>query len=453
MLPHFVDRERELEFLESIYRESGFNLVVLYGRRRVGKTELIRKFIEKKRGCYVLLTNESVRENLGYVKEGLAKALGKDHYRILEVDSFYQLFRAVEFDEDRIIIALDEFPYLLELNRGLLSTFQKIVDEILSRTNVMLILCGSSMSMMENEVLGYRSPLYGRRVRAWKVQPFTFDTVYSIIGDIEEAAKVFFTFGNIPYYLSLYDQRTSLEKNIRETILTKGAPLYDEPLILLRQEFRQARTYQVILKYISLGYRSLGKLCSATGMDRSNLSKYLSTLIEMGIVEHVLPFGRRRGGIYEISDPFVDFWFRYVAPHRSALEIGDVDTVLGAFRSDQDRYFGHRFERLVLELLERKTFPELAMYGEFSRWWHKGEEIDIVGRRGDSLLLCECKWGQRVDGKELLNRLREKASSLHWDEELEYALFARSFTTRPEGAHVYSFGEIEERLSAAAKHD
>ena len=446
VIPQFVDRERELEYLGKIYEKRGFSLVVIYGRRRVGKTALIKEFLKEKKGCYVLLTNESVRENIKYLKECLAESLGKEYYRKLEVENLYDLFRYVEFGDEKFVIVLDEFPYLLEIRRGLLSVFQKIVDEILSNKNVMLILSGSSLSMMENDVLGYRSPLYGRNVNAWKLQPFDFKTIYKIFGDIEQAAEVFFIFGNIPYYLNFYDASKSLEENIRDSVLTKGIGLYDEPLILLREEFRESRIYRLILKYLSLGYRTVGKLCSATGMDKSNISKYLDTLKETGLVEQIIPFGKKRGSIYEISDPFMDFWFRFVYPHRGDLELGNVEKVLSIFRREKNQYFGQKFEKLIMHLLQQGIFPELRDYGGFTRWWHKGTEIDIVGLKEDTLLLGECKWKDGVDGARVLNELKDKVRGIGWKGKIEYAIFARSFASEPTEAHTYSLEDIENLL-------
>ncbi len=446
MIPQFVDRSRELDYLEKIYGKKGFSLVIIYGRRRVGKTTLLKEFIKNKKGCYILLTNESIKENIKYFKNCLAESLGKESYRKLDVDNFYDLFSYVEFGNEKFIIVFDEFPYLLDIEKGILSTFQKIVDEILSEKNVMLILSGSSISMMENDVIGYRSPLYGRNLNIWKVQPFDFKTIYKMFGDLNIAINAYFIFGNIPYYLNFYDPSKSLEMNIQESILTKGFGLYDEPLILLREEFRESRIYRLILKYISLGYQSIGKLCSVTGMDKSNLSKYLDSLKETGLVDHIVPLGKRRGGIYEISDPFMDFWFRFVYPYRSDLEIGNAKIVLSVFEKEKDLYFGKKFERLILDLLKQGTFPELKDFKDFTKWWYKDKEIDIVGINEDKLLLGECKWKENVNGKDVLNELKEKAKDLNWKGKIEYAVFSKSFSKRPENAYSYDLADIEKFL-------
>jgi len=441
----FIDRDRELGYLNEIWKEKGFSLVVLYGRRRVGKTELLKKFLERKRGTYILLTNESLRENIKYIKDALAESLREEYIRKLEVENLYDLFKLVRFGEERFIIVLDEFPFLIEVNPGILSVFQKIIDEILSKTNVMLILCGSSLSMMEQDVIGYRSPLYGRRVNIWKVQPFDFRIIYDVTKDIDKALEIYFIFGGVPYYLSFYDKSTSLEENIKRIVLTKGRNLYDEPLILLREEFRESRIYRLILKYLAIGYRSLGKLCSATGMDKGNLSKYLDTLQETGIVEHVLPYGKRRGGIYEISDHFMDFWFRFVYPHRAELEMGNADAVMRAFNRERDVYFGYKFERLIRELLAMKLFPELVKYSHVSKWWKREEEIDIVASSDESLLLGECKWSENVDAEKIVRRMKN-IRGIPWKGKMEYAVFARSFKKRSGEAYNYDLEDIEDIL-------
>ena len=166
MIPHFINRERELEYLENLYKQKEFKLVVLYGRRRVGKTELIKHFLKGKEGTYLLATDESVGENIKEFKNKFFELTKKDYFLKIETENFHDLFKylADEIGERRVVIAIDEFSYLLNLNKGLLSAFQKIIDELLKKTKIMLILCGSSLSIMENDVLGYRSPLYGRDV-------------------------------------------------------------------------------------------------------------------------------------------------------------------------------------------------------------------------------------------------------------------------------------------------
>ncbi len=447
MLQQFADREEEMAFLEEIYSEGGFTPVVIYGRRRIGKTSLIKHFIEGKEGCYMLMTSDGMKENLRYMKECFAELLKKEYFISLDED-MYGLFRhfADEIGDKRVVLAMDEFPYLMEVKKGILSVFQKIFDEVLVNSNIMLILSGSSLSMMENDLLGYRSPLYGRKMRVWKLSPFAFKEIYRIFGDLETAMKVYFVFGNIPYYLSFYDPSIPLEENIEKNVLKKGAPLYDEPLILLRQEFRESRTYRLILKYLSLGYRSLGKLCSATGMDKGNISRYLETLKETGIVEHILPYGRLRGGIYEISDPFMRFWFRFVYPYRHELELGITDGIINRFKSRKMEFFGHNFEFLIREFLSMGYIKSLGAFGDVRRWWHKDVEIDLMGIRGETAIFVECKWKEDVDCEKVMENLRKKAEKVGWDGEAMYAVFAKSF--RKKGDGCFDMNDIENSIKS-----
>lgn len=457
MLPLFVNRKKELEYLEQIYSKNRFSLVVLFGRRRVGKTELIKKFIENKDSAYILATDESTEENIKEFKSHFAKITKKDYFLSIN-ESFNGLFKhlADEIKDKKTVIVIDEFPFLLNLNPGFLSTFQKIIDESLKDTKIMLILSGSSMSIMENDVLGYKSPIYGRQTNSWKVTPFQFSHVYEWISDFDKSIEAYFTFGNIPYYLSFFDKKKNIVENIKDSMLTKGMELYDEPLTLLRQEFKESRTYRHILKYISLGYRTSGKLCSATGIDKSNLTKYLSTLEETHIIKHILPLGMTRKGIYEIEDPFFKFWFRFVYANRDSLEIGRYDDILNLIRKEKDAYFGQCFERLIIELLFAYVFDELKTYKTIERWWHKDKEIDVVALNESTkeILFGECKWQNNVDAKKIIYELAQKSPFVDWhnEERIEsYALFAKSFSKRIsdfEGKKVFCFDlkDIENAL-------
>ena len=458
MIPKFYDRENEIRFLNDIHSSNKFSLVVIYGRRRVGKTELLKHFLKGKRGIYFLSVDESIEENIKSLRQKFAELTGKEYFLHLETKSFYDLFKhlANEMKNERIAIIIDEFPYLLYLNRGLLSLFQKIIDEILIDSRIMLILCGSSMSVMESDVLGHKTPLYGRNVNPWKLLPFDFRTVLKIHGDIRQAIEAYFVFGGIPYYLNFYDRSKNIFENIKTNLLTKGRNLYDEPFILLRQEFRESRVYRLILKYISLGYRSLGKICSSTGMDKSNIMKYLSTLQELGIVKHVLPLGMKRKGVYEIVDPLFRFWFRYIYPHRDILEMGNIDEVERIIRKDLNSYFGLCFEHLIEELLAKKQIADLSGFRRVSRWWHRDMEIDLVALNEQSreILFAECKWQDRVNAERVVEELFEKSRHVEWNSEgrkESFAVFAKSFARKTEefrGRRVFCFGlkELERAL-------
>jgi len=216
MIPKFINRKQELGFLERLYEKKGFKLFILYGRRRVGKTELLKHFLENKNGTYILATDENLEENIKEFKNKFYELTKKDYFLKLELSSFYDLFKYLieELKNKKTIIVIDEFSYLLNLNKGLLSTFQKIADELLKNSEIMLVLCGSSLSIMENDVIGYKSPLYGRDISSWKLMPFDFNIVYGIVNKINDSMKVYFIFGGIPYYLGFYNEKDELFANI-----------------------------------------------------------------------------------------------------------------------------------------------------------------------------------------------------------------------------------------------
>jgi AAA+ ATPase superfamily predicted ATPase len=435
MIQHFVNRTVELEFLERKYSEKASNLIIIYGKRRVGKTEIIKKFLQNKKGIYILCTMDSMEENIKETKQKFYELTGKEYFLKLETRSFFDLFKylAEELKETKTAIIIDEFPYLIELEKGVVSVFQKIWDEVLADTKIFLVMCGSSIGMMETEVLGYRSPLYGRRTGDWKVESLKFSDIRHFFKNynIEELVKIWSVCGGVPFYLAKMDPALSVEQNIRQKILRKGEVLYNEPMVLLKEEFREPKTYTLILKYLSLGYNTHGELSTVTGIEKGNLSKYLSVLEETRIIKYVLPLGQRRRGIYEIDDRFFNFWFRFVYPNLSDLEIGLVDEVFSKISKDMNSYFGSSFESLIFEKIRLKEIQGISS-NEVRKWWYKDNEIDVVALNEDrkEILFCECKWKENVDADKVLRELKEKAKLVQWhnDERKEsYAIFARSF--------------------------
>lgn len=435
MIQLFVNRKVELEFLERKYSEDASNFIVIYGKRRVGKTELIKRFLRNKKGTYILCTIDSVEENIREMKQKFYELTGKEYFLKLETKSFFDLFKyaAEELKETKTAIIIDEFPYLIELDTGVVSVFQKVWDEALANTKVFLVLCGSSIGMMETEVLGYKSPLYGRRTGDWKVEPLKFVDIKHFFENYstEELIKTWSVCGGTPFYLAKMDSVLSVEENIKQKILKKGEVLYNEPMVLLKEEFREPKTYTLILKYISLGYNTHGELSSITGIEKGNLSKYLSVLEETRIIKYVLPLGQRRRGIYAIDDRFFNFWFRFVYPNLSDLEIGLVDEVFSKISKDLNSYYGASFESLIFEKIRLKEISGV-FFDEVRKWWHKDKEIDIVALNEEQkeILFCECKWKENVDAGKVLRELKEKAKFVQWhnDERKErYAIFARSF--------------------------
>ena len=454
MIQQFVDREVELEFLQKKYAEDAAQMIIIYGRRRVGKTELIKKFIHHKRSLYFLCTRDSLAENAKELKRKFYELTGKEYFLKLESTSFFDLFRYLldEINNERVILVFDEVPYLIEIEKGITSVFQKIWDELLKDQKIFLILCGSSIGMMETEVLNYKSPLYGRRTGEWKVEPFTFREIMKMFTfPIRECIKVWSVFGGTPFYLDQITPQLSVEENIKRKILTKGEILYNEPKILLRQEFREPRIYKLILKYLSLGYNSHGELTSVTGIEKGNISKYLSVLEETRLIKHVLPLGKRKRGIYTINDTFFNFWFRFVYPNLSDLEIGLVDDVFSRISSHINAYYGLMFEQLVLNLIKTSDIYIPFSLHEVKKWWYKEREIDIIALNTETkeILFAECKWRDNINAEKILFDLKEKAQHVTWfnNARKEYfAVFAKSFYKRSENCLCFDLHDLEKML-------
>ncbi|MCK4613494.1 MAG: ATP-binding protein [Thermoplasmata archaeon] len=430
MKQRFIDRYRELEFLEQKYREKGPQLIVIYGRRRIGKTELIREFLKQKNGAYIYCTTESFRENMRTFAMKFQELTGKRYFE--EARSLEYLFETLVdvIGEARVIIAIDELPYLVSVKPSVPSQLQKIFDETLTGSNIFLILCGSSIGMMERELLEYQSPLFGRKTGEWKLEPFTIrDIAHSTGLQVEPIFQRWSRFGGTPAYFiqSIEDMQMATRR-----LLTKGEPLYSEPLSLLREELREPRSYLQLLRYIASGITRQGKLQQLTGLDKGNVSRYLDILGSLGYVERVIPIGRKRGGQYRIKDPFFNFWFRYVYPNYSYLEIGQIEPVQDFIEKDMERYRGILFERFIEAMIREGTLDLKVAF--VSRWWHKEREIDLVGVGRDHAVFIEIKWQKlrRAESRRIIDRLREKVPHTGIDKANHvYGLICRD-TVKPE---------------------
>jgi len=395
----FIDRESELSKLEQLHRTGRAELFVLYGRRRVGKTELLREFCEGKRHLFFIATMSSDRDQLATFSQqiwGLTHAYTPDGFTF---PSWEAAFRALVDLPGRPTVVLDEFSYLIAGNKAIPSILQKVWDETLKDTKVFLILCGSYVGLMETEVLGYQAPLYGRRTGSLFLQPLdlpaaaAFFPGYSPIQQIEAWSVL----GGMPYYLQTFDSSEGLFANIRRHVLDTRGRLYNEPRLVLMEELREPRNYFSILRAI------------AQGRSRS------------------------KKGIYQFTDPFLRFWFRYVQPHMGSLELGLASAILAQrVRPTFNIYVGQAFEEAA-----RAHIARLALAGDLpflperiGSWWDRNAEIDLVaiGDAEQSIMLGECKWSSRPVGVNIWRDLKEKAQDLFVGrrfEHVHYVLFSK----------------------------
>lgn len=440
----FIDRTEELEFLEAEYARDSSSLVVIYGMRRVGKTELVVRFATGRPSVYYLSQKLDIEHQVEDFLEKTAEQLGTYQPKITKWDTALK-FIAQQI-EGKPVIIIDEVPYLIEGSSAVMSAFQAAWDLYLKDTNVMLVLLGSSIGMMENEVLGYRSPLYGRRSGQIRVEPLKFRHVRYFFPkkDAEEIVRIYGCLGGVPAYLSKFDQELHFIDNVNKNILHRATFLYDEASFLLKEELREPGNYELILEAISKGKNRVSEIANETGIPVHNIPKYLRVLIGLGFLSKQWPVALKKvrdiktGSIYALSDNFMIFWYTYVFPTRSMLEI-NREAVVSKIADSYDHYLGHIFEEIVKQfLIDLNAAGKLPFsFERIGRQWGKVQgkpknanayEIDLVALNEDSkeILFVECKW-QALNVKsarKILQDLKDKSISVQWQSEERKEYFA-----------------------------
>ncbi|HHG75514.1 MAG TPA: ATP-binding protein [Persephonella sp.] len=428
----FINREKELEILEREYRKKQSSFVVIYGRRRTGKTALIEKFLQNKHSIYFLADLQQEKLQLERFKNIAADSLNDQLLKSIEINDWETLFRYI-FQKDhkkKLIIAVDEFQYLAKVNKAVPSIFQSIWDSVLKDKNVMLILSGSLIGLMYDIALNYSSPLYGRRTAQIKLQPMSFFNFKKFF-KTENNDKIFQFYsviGGIPKYIELFDRKKNVFTNIRENILNKNSFLYEEPKFVLKDEVRDPVTYFSILQVISQGEHKIGKIASKLGIQTKNLTSFVEKLIELEVIERQVPVTERnpsksKKGLYFIKDNFFNFWFRYVFPYQSYLETEKYQFVLEKIKSEFNLYASLVFEKVSLDYLVQKAEIPFVIQ-KAGRWWEKDKEIDIVALGENEILFGECKYWERPVGIDVLNELIEKSRYLKWKDKNRKEYFA-----------------------------
>lgn len=440
----FIGRERELADLNRRYESGKFEFAVIYGRRRVGKTILINEFVKDKECILYSATETNAKQNLTELSRSIY-ALSDDYSNSESVFSSFQAAFETVFtiaEKRRIVFVIDEYPYLASCSKGVSSVLQLLVDRYHEKSKLFIILCGSSMSFMENQVMGYKSPLYGRRTCQYKIRPFEFFEARKYYSNFsgEDMAAIYGITGGIPLYMSLMNDRLSVEQNIKDNFLTPNAYLYEEPTNLIKQECRDASQYNSIISAIANGASRLSEICTKTDIDTSLASSYISKLIGMGIVKKELPYGadNSRKAIYALEDSMFRFWYRFVQDKTSVINRGFTDMVYKKIEPQFSGFMGAVFEEICTQymwklLADGKSPVEFTDLG---RWWgtdprtKKQTEIDIMGVSPDNdYLFGECKWtNEKVDLSVLENLVSR--SELFKCRGKHFYLFARSGFTK-----------------------
>lgn len=440
----FIGREKELSDLNKRYRSGRFEFAVIYGRRRVGKTTLINEFVKDKECIIYSATETNSRKNLIDLSKSIYAA-SSDFQDTSGMFTDFQAAIEAVFQiagNRRMIFVIDEYPYLASCTEGIASIFQIVIDRCHQRSKLFLILCGSSMSFMENQVMGYQSPLYGRRTCQYKIKPFEFFemTKYYKNASGEDLAVLYGITGGIPLYMSMMDDKLAIEDNIKDNFLTASAYLYEEPINLIKQECRDASQYNTIIGTIAQGASRLSEICSKTGIDTALATSYLNKLSGLGIVKKEIPYGvsSSKKSLYTVEDFMFRFWYRFIQDNISAINRGMRDQVYQRITSRLSDYMGSIFEEICKQYLWKLLSEGRAAvnFMDIGRWWgtdpktRQQAEIDIMGIEDkDTALFAECKWKNEKTDLQVLEKLID-CSKLFPYRRNHFYLFSKSGFTK-----------------------
>jgi AAA+ ATPase superfamily predicted ATPase len=436
----FLDREAELAALEQRYRSAGAELYVLYGRRRVGKTELLREFCQGKRYVFFVADLGTEASALAEFSRRVSEFAFGDPEVLPPFGSWDAAFGFVarHAAEERLVVVLDEFTYLIRANAAVPSILQRLWDTALRQTRLMLVLCGSYVGLMEKHVLAYDAPLYGRRTGQWQLQPLAFGDAIRLLPRYgpEDHVRAYGILGGVPLYLRQFDDGAALLDNVEQRVLSLGTFLYDEPRFLLLQELGEPHRHFSILEAIAAGRTRQNEIAQAAGIVPTSLPFYLDTLRALGLVEREVPATetqphKSKRGMYRILDPFFRFWFRFVYPNRSLIDRGVTGPVRQQVGAQLNHFLGPVFEDVCRDHVWRLAAADHLGFAAraVGRWWDDRTEIDVLAL-GDSIALVgECKWSERPVGTNVLDDLVAKAAAFRphgGGRTLRYALFARA---------------------------
>ena len=449
----FIDRKKEFERLQKSLNREKPQFIVVYGRRRIGKSTLIKKVMDFSRGDIYFLADKTsepsqrqlISATIDMTIEGFATA----NYPTWE-SLLLSLNRSIDH---RITVCLDEFPYLVKSCPALPSIIQKLLDD--KKLKYDLIICGSSQQMMQGFVLDSKEPLYGRADEIIKMKPIAPAFVSQALRcDAAQAVREYAVWGGVPRYWELRENYDSLYDAIEHLLLTSEGTLYDEPSKLLYDEMRDTVQASSILSFIGNGANKLSEIAARAEMQATDITPHLSRLKELGFINKEIPFGesekKSKKGLYHISDPLLRFHYRYVIPYRSLIELGNSQAVLNVFKNGENDYVSRTWEELCRNHITAHGLDGI-MYQMASRWWgsyyneekqqYLPVELDVVAESfdGKHLFLGECKWQEHIDAKEELSRLQTIVKGLPFtkDHEIHLGLFLKEIPQNPEVATIY----------------
>jgi len=447
----FIGRETELQFLNDAFNSDKAEFIMLYGRRRVGKTELLNEFCADKSCIFYTCREYTDRKQLQSFTD-------KIHSYKIKAFEYVDCFNNWEMAFSSVLqipttakklLVIDEFPYACKVNESIPSILQVLWDEKLRHENVMIILCGSAMSFIEKELLAEKNPLYGRTTGIYKMKPLPYSDAIKFFPNYspEDKLLAYSILGGVPHYLRQFNKNISLEENIKRNILRKGCTLYNEVEFLLKQELRETAVYNTIVEAIALGNNSFGDILNKTHLEKSKLSVYLKNLIEISIIEKESPAlatdktkNSSSKGSYILTDNFFRFWYAFAFRNLTDLENDDSDGVWSECIQDELHSFASKpFENICLDYLyllnKRKKLP--FRIHNASRYWGKTNqnvngklqsvnlEIDILApdAKKQNFIFGECKFTNEPFD---LHELKKLQSKVFVDGNIYFYLFSLS---------------------------
>lgn len=440
----FIGRQRELDALNKLYNNEGFQMMVLYGRRRVGKSTLLQKFIEGKKAVFYTAVRSNSQRNLKLLGDYVVEALAPEMMGI-SFESYESLFHWIgdRSKDERIVFIIDEFPYMAEQDKSLLSVLQKYIDREWQRGNMFFVLSGSSISFMEDEVLSEKSPLFGRRTSQLKLKAFNYREAAEFVPNysLEDKAVVYGVTGGIAKYLAMFDEHISLDDNIKSLFFADTGYLYEEPNNLLTQEFKNVALYNAIIEAVAAGRNRISTISDLTHMDQTQVAHAAANLVATGILRKdyaITDENNKRKVQYVLADNMFRFWYQFVSPG-----MGMIDYGRGAIyyekvvKKNINHYMGNVFEDMCRDYtMGVGSDGDLAcMVLKIGKWWgtnpaQKEEtDIDVVGLDtvNKQAVIGECKFKNELLDKGIFEQLVARKGLLDKKYQVvQYLLFSKS---------------------------
>ena len=448
----FIDRQKETDRLQTALIREKSQFIVIYGRRRIGKSTLIKKVMDSSRGDIYFLADKTSEASQRQLFSA-AVDVSFEGFSMASYPSWESLFVSLNRTIDhRIIVCLDEFPYLVKSCPSLPSILQKLIDN--KKLKFDLIICGSSQQMMQGFVLDSKEPLYGRADEIIKMSPIPPAFIGQALHcDARQAVREYAVWGGVPRYWELRNNYGSLYAAVWNLLLTPDGTLYDEPSRLLQDEMRDTVQASSILSFIGNGANKLSEIAARAERQATDITPQLSRLRELGFINKEIPFGesekKSKKGLYHIDDPLLRFHYRYVLPYRSLIELGNSQAVLLLFKKSENDYVSQAWEELCRNYISTQGFDDI-LFQKASRWWgsyyHEEEqqylpvELDVVAESfdGKHLFIGECKWQEHINADEEFARLHTIAQGLPFakNHEIHYGLFLKELTTHHDTVRV-----------------